>query len=143
MRAAASTRNRIAFLNDHHEGKTAVESLLAPARYTRLSVCLVAMVLASCGTQQVQGNSLAEGAVHKQITECGSPRPDVCSFQYRPVCASKDTGVRCITTPCPSTEWQTYGNACTACSEPKVYGYRDGSCETSKNLSGIFPSNTS
>ncbi len=59
---------------------------------------------------------------------CKDPRPEVCTRDYRPVCAQRDTGVRCVTTPCDSTEWVTYSNACTACSDPKVLGSRAGAC---------------
>lgn len=61
-------------------------------------------------------------------TECQDPRPEICTREYRPVCALRDTGVRCVTTPCASTEWRTYGNACTACSDADVIGYGDGEC---------------
>jgi hypothetical protein len=49
-------------------------------------------------------------------------------MDYRPVCATRDTGVRCITTPCPSTEQKTFSNACTACSDPKVIRHVPGEC---------------
>jgi len=61
-------------------------------------------------------------------TECQDPRSEMCTQEYRPVCALRDTGVRCITTPCPSTEWKTYSNACTACSDSDVIGYKPGEC---------------
>ena len=64
----------------------------------------------------------------RDYVACGSPRPEICTREYRPVCAERDTGVRCVTTPCPSSEWITIGNACSACSEPKVMGYRPGPC---------------
>ena len=60
--------------------------------------------------------------------ECEDPRPELCTRDYRPVCALRDTGVRCITTPCPSTEWKTYSNACSACSDPDVMGYKLDEC---------------
>lgn len=59
---------------------------------------------------------------------CQDPRPEVCTREYRPVCAQRDTGVRCVTTPCDSSEWVSRSNACTACSDPKVLGYRPGAC---------------
>jgi hypothetical protein len=59
---------------------------------------------------------------------CNDPRPEVCTRDYRPVCAQRDAGVRCVTTPCDSTEWITLSNACTACSDPTVLGYRAGPC---------------
>lgn len=60
---------------------------------------------------------------------CSDPRPEVCTKQYDPVCAQRDTGVRCVTTPCPSAEPVSYGNACEACADPKVLGHRPGACE--------------
>ena len=61
-------------------------------------------------------------------TQCTSPRPQMCTRDYRPVCATRDTGVRCVTTPCPSTEMVTKSNACTACADEKVFGYTEGAC---------------
>ena len=59
---------------------------------------------------------------------CEDPRPQMCTREYRPVCALRDTGVRCVTTPCPSTEWKTYGNACDACADADVIGHIAGAC---------------
>jgi predicted methyltransferase len=61
-------------------------------------------------------------------TECTEPRRPMCTREYRPVCADVDTGIRCITTPCPSVEQKTYANGCTACADSKVLGYREGAC---------------
>lgn len=60
----------------------------------------------------------------------------MCTREYFPVCATRDTGVRCVTTPCPSSEEKTYSNGCTACSDVKVLEYRLGACEqeADKNL---------
>ncbi len=63
------------------------------------------------------------------IISCTDPRPEICTQEYIPVCAAKDTSVRCVTTPCPSTEKVTYGNACTACSDAKVVSHIAGACE--------------
>jgi len=35
-----------------------------------------------------------------------------CPLNYDPVCGRKDTGIRCVTTPCESSEDITYSNAC-------------------------------
>lgn len=59
---------------------------------------------------------------------CEEPRPEICTQEYAPVCASRDTGIRCVKAPCPASEWITSSSACTACSDPKVYGYFPGSC---------------
>jgi hypothetical protein len=47
---------------------------------------------------------------------------------YLPVCATRDTGIRCITTPCPSTERKTMSSACSACSDPRVVSHVKGEC---------------
>jgi hypothetical protein len=62
---------------------------------------------------------------------CVEPRPEACTREYLPVCAEHDTGIRCVTTPCDSTEWVTRANGCTACSDPKVLRYRPGACSES------------
>ena len=59
---------------------------------------------------------------------CTEPRPEVCTMIYAPVCATRDTGVRCITTPCPSSEQVTKSSSCNACSDPKVISYVKGEC---------------
>ncbi len=61
--------------------------------------------------------------------ECADPRSPICTQDYLPVCGLRDTGIRCVTTPCDSTEWKTYSNACTACSDTSVERYRPGACE--------------
>jgi len=62
------------------------------------------------------------------VATCKEPRPQVCPQIYDPVCATRDTGIRCITAPCPSSELKTMGNACSACSDPKVSSYVKGEC---------------
>jgi hypothetical protein len=59
---------------------------------------------------------------------CTDPRPELCTMIYAPVCATRDTGIRCITTPCPSTEQVTRSSACNACSDPKVISHVKGEC---------------
>jgi hypothetical protein len=51
-----------------------------------------------------------------------------CTREYRPVCGEKDTGIVCITAPCPTTEYKTYSNGCMACSDG-VDSYVPGECE--------------
>jgi hypothetical protein len=62
------------------------------------------------------------------LIQCEDPRPEICTRDYTPVCALRDTGIRCVTTPCESTEWVTASNACSACSDARVSGYRPGAC---------------
>ncbi len=60
------------------------------------------------------------------FVKCKAPRPEVCSVIVNPVCATKDTGMRCFKAPCPATKKVTYSNACSACADEKVYGYLSG-----------------
>ena len=54
-------------------------------------------------------------------------KPEICTFEYDPVCSIIDNGVRCVTTPCPSTDAKDFGNACQACSVG-ARGYYSGEC---------------
>lgn len=63
---------------------------------------------------------------------CANPRPEICTREYRPVCAQVDTGKRCVTVPCESAVSQTRGNACDACGDSKVMGYTPGACADPK-----------
>lgn len=65
------------------------------------------------------------------LINCPEQRPQVCTMGYSPVCATRDTGVRCITTPCPSTEQKTYSNGCSACADIAVIGYVVDECPSS------------
>ncbi len=86
-----------------------------------------AILIASCQSiKKTLPPALNKPAVLKECTE---PRPEICTTEYFPVCASRDTGVRCVTTPCPSIENKTYSTACTACADLKVHGYVMGACE--------------
>lgn len=79
-----------------------------------------------CGCEPA--NTGGAGGTQLALTECTEPRPEMCTQQYDPVCAQVDTGVRCIKAPCPSAVYKTMGNACSACSDVKVYGYFPGEC---------------
>ncbi len=54
----------------------------------------------------------------KDLTLCPDTRPEVCTRQYDPVCGKTMAG-----------EWRTYSNACEACADNDVLGYRFGVCE--------------
>lgn len=77
--------------------------------------------LAACTTQD-------SPTVKPSPIACSDPRPEMCTMEYRPVCATRDTGVRCVTTPCPSTDERTYSNACSACADAAVLSYVPDEC---------------
>ena len=90
----------------------------------KLSLLLSTALLYSCSN-----SPLVETKLTPEIIKCTNPRPQICTMDYSPVCATRDTGVRCVTTPCPSTETATYSNGCSACSDPKVLYYTPGECK--------------
>ncbi len=51
-------------------------------------------------------------------TICTDPRPQVCTMDYRPVCAQLEDGSN-----------KTYANGCTACSDQLVTAYIEGICK--------------
>ena len=53
----------------------------------------------------------------KLMKACRSPRPEVCSMNYDPVCGQFNSG--------PS---KMFSNACTACEDATVIGYAEGPC---------------
>ncbi|WP_421996706.1 hypothetical protein [Reyranella sp.] len=48
---------------------------------------------------------------------CADPRPQMCTREHRPACGERRDGSR-----------KTYGNACTACSDPDVVSQAAGAC---------------
>ncbi len=72
--------------------------------------------------------SVFAGGLDNQYQKCPKERGGFCIELYDPVCAVKDTGIRCVKAPCPATEQLTFSNSCKACSDLKVYGYESGAC---------------
>lgn len=94
-----------------------------------ISIVAIAYALSACKEQKPATDNKPQPTTPVGIyTECKDPRPQACTREYRPVCGKVDTGVRCVTEPCPSTELKTYGNACTACADTKVFGYWPNAC---------------
>lgn len=87
-------------------------------------VLIAAILLFACSSQQ----SAPAPEPQNTLTQCPDQRPQMCTMDYRPVCATRDTGVRCVTTPCPSSEQKTYSNGCSACADPAVIGYIADEC---------------
>ena len=70
-------------------------------------------LLAGCATSA--GDPAAAVAPSAQI--CKDPRPQVCTMDYRPVCANMEGG-----------SLKTYANGCGACSVGRVIGWVEGAC---------------
>jgi tetratricopeptide (TPR) repeat protein len=60
---------------------------------------------------------LAEESLPVAGGACADPRPQVCTRDYRPACGQRRDGDR-----------KTYGNACSACSDPEVVTQAAGAC---------------
>lgn len=104
-------------------------------RFSSLALILIALLPVACAQTRITADPGPPPAIETTATTtatasiaCSNPRPEVCAQNVQPVCATRDTGVRCIMAPCPSSEQVTISNACTACSDPKVSDYRDGAC---------------
>jgi hypothetical protein len=54
------------------------------------------------------------------MTECTEPRPEICTMDYTPVC-----GLQRVS---GTEQWKTYSNACSACSDFTVIGYKKDAC---------------
>ncbi len=60
-----------------------------------------------------------------EYTLCPEERSQMCTREYRPVCASVE--VHCFKAPCPAIK-RTYANGCEACANEHVLGFVPGSC---------------
>jgi tetratricopeptide (TPR) repeat protein len=60
---------------------------------------------------------LAEESLPVAGGACADPRPQICTRDYRPACGQRRDGSR-----------KTYGNPCTACSDPEVVTQAAGAC---------------
>jgi hypothetical protein len=96
------------------------------------SICLACFFTFGCrdkaATSLPGEQQLATNDTSANLIECPEHRPDFCTQVYQPVCGLLDSGIRCITTPCPSVEQKTFGSACMACGDKNVIGYLEGEC---------------
>jgi len=75
------------------------------------SACAVAALvfLAGCATTKQPPASL--------VTQCAEPRPQVCTMEYAPACATLIAGGS-----------KEYASSCNACADDTVAGYTAGPC---------------
>jgi hypothetical protein len=120
---SSATLQLLATFNNHN-------GLLPMTFIYRVIFCFfTAAYINSCATSSGSEPTVVETNA-EQVIECTEPRPHVCTREYMPVCATKDTGIRCVTTPCPATENVTYANGCSACADPKVLDYIAWKCSS-------------
>ncbi len=80
---------------------------------------LVSLSLLSiaCATTGDETNKKEYEPGELDLILCEEPRPQACTREYNPVCATlKDGGTR------------TGSTGCTSCSDPEVVGYKMGAC---------------
>ncbi len=101
-------------------------------RLTGIAAVVSVGVLAACvqlgaTEKEIRAKPIPLG---ESFVQCSTPRPEICYELYQPVCATRDSGLRCVTTPCPATEIVAYANDCKACADPAVLGFvNGGACE--------------
>lgn len=82
----------------------------------RIAWAGVLLVLAGCSTSASRPGPAAPLA-SDPITPCTEPRPELCTMQYAPACASLIAG-----------GFRTYASDCNACADEAVAGYQNGPC---------------
>lgn len=79
----------------------------------RAAPWLAILTLAACG-----GNPLTQEARQASpTTQCTDPRPQICTMEYLPVCASLADGSQ-----------TTYASGCSACADAAVVSHVPGEC---------------
>ena len=62
--------------------------------------------------------STGEPQIEQDAVQCTTPRPQMCTADYRPVCATLADG----------NETATYSNGCSACGDARVISHVPGEC---------------
>jgi len=79
---------------------------------------IMAYPVTVCSSQAEDNVTMESQQALTQHVKCKDPRPQVCTREYRPVCATLEDCTQ-----------KTYPNGCTACSDPKVMCYSPGECK--------------
>lgn len=75
------------------------------------------LLLAAAAPACAQQTPPAAPPAPARLVTCTMPRPQVCTKEYRPVCATRRDGTR-----------RTYGNGCAACTDANVVSHVPGPC---------------
>ena len=75
---------------------------------------LITPVLMIAGCTQPDADNVQKAP---NRTLCTDPRPQICTREYNPVCATRTDGSS-----------QSYATGCTACADTKVISYVPGAC---------------
>jgi hypothetical protein len=92
----------------------------------RRAVLLAAALALGCGASL---DAPKPPRAFQDLTRCEEPRPDVCTYEYDPVCGLIRTVVVCPDASCKDRiAWRNYSNACTACADREVESWKPGRC---------------
>lgn len=80
---------------------------------TFISVCLALIPLSGCLATSQPSHQPPANAI-----SCPAKRPEMCTQQYDPVCATTDSG-----------QQKTHANGCEACADKTVESFQPGACE--------------
>ena len=75
------------------------------------------VIICHMGSMAIADQHRDEPEGENKQTVCADPRPQVCTMDYRPVCAQLE-----------DSSFKTYSNGCTACSDQLVTFYEEGAC---------------
>ena len=81
------------------------------------SLFSLSLLLVACATTSDEMNKKNYEPGELDLILCEEPRPQICTREYNPVCATLQDG---------STI--TGSTGCTSCSDPEVVGYKMGAC---------------
>jgi len=82
-----------------------------------LSLVSSSLLIIGCATTSEEENKINNEPGALDLILCEEPRPQICTREYDPVCATLQDG---------STKTDSTG--CTSCSDPEVVGYKKGAC---------------
>jgi hypothetical protein len=84
----------------------------------RSAICFTAFFIAQTTALYCSADDIDDsGDSTTPFVICESPRPEMCTQQYDPVCGRRSDDSR-----------KTYSNACHACADIDVHGYETGAC---------------
>ena len=85
----------------------------------KTALILLSLVLAACSSvEKSEVDKKPLPSLPSYSSACPDERPQICTFDFNPVCATTASG-----------ETKTYSNGCSACADASVQGYSQGECQ--------------
>jgi hypothetical protein len=76
------------------------------------------LITVACESTIAQNKNSNDSSKEIAIVTCTEPRPQICTNEYKPVCATLENGKN-----------EIYATGCTACADKFVISYRKDVCE--------------